>query len=115
MVEYAWYDNGKGRQVYRPVPEPKSDKRSSLAMPYFRQDSIEPCMGMDGKMHDTLSGYRKTLRPDGNPKGERYLELGNDSLPDFEAPKFDRKKRRDDIKRTIAEVKSGKATLSDGV
>ena len=76
---------------------------SSLSMPYFRQDAIQPCMGMDGKMHDTLSSYRKTLLPEGNPKGERYIELGNESLPDFKAPEFDRKKRREDIKRAISE------------
>jgi len=77
---------------------------SSLSMPYFKQDTITPCLGMDGKMHDTLSGYRKTLLPDGNPKGERYVELGNESLPDFKAPEFDRKKRRDDIRAAISSV-----------
>lgn len=77
---------------------------SPLSMPYFRQDAIQPCMGMDGKMHDTLSSYRKTLEPSGNPRGERYIELGNESLPDFKAPEFDRKKRREDIKRAISEV-----------
>lgn len=76
---------------------------SSLSMPYFRQDTIQPCMGMDGKMHDTLSSYRKTLLPSGNPKGERYVELGNESLPEFKAREFDRKKRREDIKRAISE------------
>lgn len=106
MREYAWFDNGEGRQVYRPIPQ-HSGKRSDLPTPYFRQDSIEPCRGMDGKMHDTLSGYRKTLRPDGNPRGERYVEIGNEPTPAYKAPEFDRKKRRDDIKRTIAEVKAG--------
>lgn len=91
------------------IPELVAEHRvrmgtSSLSMPYFRQDSIQPCMGMDGKMHDTLSSYRKTLEPSGNPKGERYIELGNESLPDFKAPEFDRKKRREDIKRAISEV-----------
>jgi len=104
MVEYAWYDIGNGRSVYRPVPVDKSGKRSDLATPYFRRDSIEPIMGMDGKMHDTLSGYRKTLLPDGNPRGERYHELGDSELPEFKAPEFDRKKRREDIKRAISEV-----------
>lgn len=108
MREWAWFDNGSGRQVYRPVPQHKDNKRSDLPSPYFRQDSIAPCLGMDGKMHDTLSGYRKTLRPDGNPKGERYVEIGNEPTPDYVAPTFDRKKRRDDIKRTLADVKAGK-------
>lgn len=29
MVEYAWYDNGKGRQVYRRVRKPRGG-RSTL-------------------------------------------------------------------------------------
>lgn len=77
---------------------------SNLACPYFKQDAIAPIRGMDGKMHDTLSSYRKTLLPSGNPRGERYVELGNESLPDFKAPEFDRKKRREDIKRAISEI-----------
>jgi hypothetical protein len=112
MVQYAWFDNGKGRQVYRPIPEPQEDKRSSLAMPYFRQDHIKPCLGADGKVYDTLSGYRKTLLPSGNPKGERYIELGNEQTKPYEAPKFDRKKRRDDIKAAIADVKNGNVPKS---
>lgn len=103
MSEYRWYSNGKGRSVYRPVPV-EHGVRSDLPVPYFRQDSIDPILGMDGKKHDTLSGYRKTLLPSGNPKGERYLELGNESLPDFKAPEFDRKKRREDIKRAISDI-----------
>lgn len=76
----------------------------ALACPVVIRDTIDPVIGMDGKMHDTLSSYRKTLLPSGNPRGERYVELGNDSLPDFKAPEFDRKKRREDIKRAISEV-----------
>ena len=76
----------------------------ALSCPAIRSDRIDPIMGMDGRMHDTLSGYRKTLLPDGNPRGERYHELGDSELPEFKAPEFDRKKRREDIKRAISEV-----------
>ena len=78
-----------------------------LACPYFKQDVIDPTRGMDGKMYETLSGYRKTLEPSGNPRGERYIEIGNEPTKAYEAPKFDRKKRRDDIKRAISDVKNG--------
>jgi len=80
---------------------------SSLACPYFKQDTIAPILGMDGRIYDTLSGYRKTLEPSGNPKGERYIEVGNEQTKAYEAPKFNRKQRREDIKRAISDVKNG--------
>lgn len=71
-------------------------------------DSIEPTWGADGKLHDSLSSYRKTLRPDGNPKGERFIEMGNEKPPKWKPPEFDRKTRRDDIRAGIADVKAGR-------
>lgn len=65
-------------------------------------------MGADGKMHDSLMSYRHSLTPEGNPKGERYLELGDQEMPKFEAPEFDRKERRDAIKKGIQDVKEGR-------
>jgi hypothetical protein len=59
-------------------------------------------------MHDSLSSYRRTLQPGGNPKGERYLELGDQELPPFKAPEFDRKTRREAIRAGIADVKAGR-------
>jgi putative FmdB family regulatory protein len=73
-----------------------------------RSDSIAPIMGADGKMHDSLSSYRATLKPEGNPRGERFHELGDTELPAFKAPEFDRKTRREAIKAGIADVKAGR-------
>jgi len=70
-------------------------------------DAIEPIRGADGKMHDSLSGYRRTLEPGGNPKGERYLEIGNEEMP-VVTKDFDRKQRRDDIKAGIEDVRNGR-------
>lgn len=81
--------------------------RSDLPMPFFKQDTIEPCRGMDGKMHDTLTGLRKTYEPSGNPKGKRYIEIGNEKLETYKAPEFDRKQRRDSIKQALHDVKTG--------
>lgn len=106
MSKYAWHTLSDGRQVYKKMEE-WHDRRSSLPIPYFRQDSIDPVRGMDGRMHDTLSGYRRTLRADGNPQGESYTEIGNEETKAYVAPEFDRKSRRNDIKRAIADVKNG--------
>lgn len=70
--------------------------------------AIEPTLGPDGKMHTSLASYRHACTPEGNPQGERYEELGNDSLPPFKAPEFDRKKRREDIRAGIQDVKEGR-------
>ena len=70
-------------------------------------DIIAPILGPDGQTHTSLSTYRASLKPDGNPQGERYLELGDHELP-HAPPKFDRKQRRDDIKAAIEDVKNGR-------
>lgn len=81
--------------------------KRQLSAPRIRSDHIEPLMGMDGKMHDSLASYRRTLRADGNPQGENYIELGNERLKPVEK-KFDRAKRREHIKEAIADVKAGR-------
>lgn len=105
----AWieYAPGKRRLVDLNAPQGVPVARSSFPAPALLKDSIEPCLGMDGKMHDSLSSYRKTLRADGNPMGETFTEIGNESLTPVEY-KFDRAERREDIKAALADVKAGK-------
>jgi putative FmdB family regulatory protein len=81
--------------------------RSNCA-PRVLSDSIEPTLGPDGKMHTSLASYRHSCTPEGNPRGERFAELGRDELPAFKAPQFDRKKRREAIKAGIQDVKEGR-------
>lgn len=83
-------------------------QRLIVAPMLARSDAIDPIRGADGRMHTSLSSYRASLRPDGNPKGERYVELGDQELPPFKAPEFDRKSRREAIKAGIADVKAGR-------
>lgn len=71
-------------------------------------DSIAPTMGADGRLHDSLASYRRSLTPSGNPKGERFLELGSDALPEHKPPPVDRRARRDAIKAGMADVKAGR-------
>lgn len=76
--------------------------------PMVLSDTIEPRYGADGKLHDSLSSYRHSLTPEGNPKGERYFELGNDPLPEFKPKESTEESRRDSIKKAIADVKAGR-------
>lgn len=78
-----------------------------VSAPRILSDYIEPCRGADGKMHDSLSSLRATYLPSGNPKGERYLELGDQQIKPTEH-KVDRKQRRDDIRAAIEDVKNGR-------
>lgn len=71
-------------------------------------DSIDPVFGADGKMHDSMASYKHSLTPEGNPQGERYHIVGDDKLPEYKPPKFDKAQRREDIKRAVADVKYGR-------
>lgn len=79
-----------------------------VSAPRVISDTIDPIRGADGKMHTSISSYRHSLTPDGNPRGERFTEMGNQELPAFEAPKFDRRERREHIKAGIEDVKNGR-------
>lgn len=104
----AWFIYSDGRKYLRKREREVCAARSSFPTPMLMKDTIDPIRGPDGNMHDSLSSFRRSCRPDGNPQGERYLELGNDSLPEFKAPEFDRKERRDAIRAGIADVKEGR-------
>jgi putative FmdB family regulatory protein len=112
---------GEGHRFERVVPlahftEPQAcdcgaPAQRQISAPRIVSDCIAPTRGADGKMHDSLSSYRHSLTPEGNPKGERYLELGDQDMPTFKAPEVDRKKRRDAIKAGIADVKAGRVPM----
>ena len=79
-----------------------------ISAPRVISDSMEPTLGPDGKMHTSLASYRHSCTAKGNPQGETYLELGREELPEFKAPEFDRRKRREDIRAGIQDVKEGR-------
>lgn len=87
MPEYAWFDNGKGRQVYRPVPVDTRAAKSDLATPYFTTDTLsEPLYsGADGKQYTSKSALRSSYKAANNPRGIEFLEVGNDTS--FNPPK----------------------------
>ncbi|MBO9580323.1 MAG: hypothetical protein J7498_05480 [Sphingobium sp.] len=106
-ADEAWFVFDDGRQLLRKVDREPNPARSTFPCPAIVRDSIEPILAMDGKMTDSLSHYRRTLRADGNPRGETYTEIGNESLPAFKAPEFDARQRRDDIHAAMADFKNG--------
>lgn len=73
-----------------------------------RSDNITPRMGADGKLHDSLASYRHSLTPEGNPKGERYFELGAGEKLTPKTYDYDPKQRRDDIRAALEDVKNGR-------
>lgn len=108
MTEKRWYKLADGREVYRAIPSVRSaGAGSSFPCPRFVKDEIEPTWGADGKQYTSMSAYRKTLLPSGNPRGERFVEYGNEPVPTYEAPKFDEAKRVETIKQAIHDVETG--------
>lgn len=106
-ADEAWFIYDNGRQYLRKREPAEPVARSSLPFPMIAKDTIEPTRGPDGRMHESLSSYRRSLRPDGNPQGERYIELGDESMKTVEQP-IDRRQRRDDIKAAIEDVRNGR-------
>lgn len=109
---------GKGHRFERMVPLCDFDapqacpcgsaaRRVLVAPRVARSDSIDPIRGPDGRMHDSLSSYRRSLEPAGNPQGERYHELGTEKVKPIERT-FDRGQRRDDIKAAFEDVRNGR-------
>ena len=104
----CWFVMSDGRRLLRKRERASPPARSRFPAPMILRDTMPPTLGPDGRMHDSVSSFRAACRPDGNPRGERYLELGDEELPAFKPPEFDPKARRDAIHAGIADVKNGR-------
>jgi putative FmdB family regulatory protein len=112
------YKCGEGHRFERMLPlarysEPQTcdcgaSARKLLCAPRILSDAIPPTYGADGKLHDSLSSYRHSMTPEGNPQGERYNEVERQQDARSLHTKPNRKQIRDDIERSIAEVKQGR-------
>lgn len=100
MTEYAWFDNGRGRQVYRPVPTARPAK-SDLACPMIAGDTMEatqhPC---DGRFYTSKARFRSETKAHG------CVEMGNDParLRMQDKPKPDRQAIRDTLQQARARL-----------
>lgn len=105
-MSFAWFDAGNGRKVYRRIKEPKAN-RSHLACPMLVRAFAEPVQSMaDGKWYDTPRDLERTYRADGNPRGEEFIQLGNETMPTVEVVP-DAKERRGHIKQAMHDVMTG--------
>lgn len=103
---FAWFDVGDGRKVFRRVRE-QSDSRSHLPCPMLVRSFAAPVQSMaDGKWYDTPRDLEKTYKPSGNPRGEEFISLGNETLPTVEYVP-DAAERRADIRQAVHDVMSG--------
>lgn len=80
-----------------------------ISAPRVLSDAMQPTYGADGQLHDSRSSYRRSLKPEGNARGETFHELApGEKLPDFKPPEFDRRQRRDDIRKSLIDVRDGR-------
>lgn len=104
MSEYAWFDNGRGRSVYRRVRNEAPPARSELPCPMVVSDAIEIRSMADGKIYTSKAALRASYLPSGNPSGERFIEIGNEALTPPPPPKPDRKAIRDSVGKALNRV-----------
>lgn len=104
MTEYAWFDKGDGRQVYRKVETGPAPKRSDLPTPMIITDTMDalqhPCTG---EMVTSKSAFRALTKAHG------CIEVGNDPARHRRPPKPkpDRKAIRDSISKAKARFSRG--------
>lgn len=102
----AWFDVGNGRKVFRPVRE-HSEGRSHLPCPMLIRSFAEPVQSMaDGKWYDTPRDLERTYRADGNPRGEEFIALGNETMPTVDYVPDDTE-RRQHIQQAMHDVMTG--------
>lgn len=102
MTEYAWFDRGDGRQVYRKVGGP-APKRSHLATPMVMTDTMDPTEHpCDGRHYTSKAAFRATTKAHG------CIEVGND--PARLRPRTrstpDKKAIRDSLDRAFAKARA---------
>lgn len=101
---YAKIDWSKDLTIERRPREPAT--RSGLPAPMIVVDTIEPTKSMaDGKYYTSKAAMRATYKPDGNPDGRRYIEVGNEKQDMNPKPYVpDQKAIGDAVDQALSEV-----------
>lgn len=85
MSEYAWFDCGNGRQVYRKVPEPVQT-RSHLSAPMLRPDGMADTWNpVDNKHYDSKSQYERAVKAAGAEIVGNDAGHWNQKRPEYKA------------------------------
>lgn len=109
-LEYAWFDDGRGRKTYRRIHAPNLN-RSNLPCPMLITDTIDPMQShADGKFYTSKQALRRTYRADGNPQGIEYVEVGNEQKPHIQKNGGivrDRTAARDAVEKALSAVERG--------
>lgn len=65
MTDYAWFDRGDGRKVYRKVPA-HAPQRSALPCPNIRADGMSDTWNpVNGQHYDSRSQYERAVKAAG--------------------------------------------------
>ena len=107
------YDRIKWTPLPAPVRKPKQVARSRLPIPMLIRDFDEPVQSMaDGKWYHSKAALARSHRASGNPHGQDFVELGNESVQ-WQEPVPDRAKDRRILRDSLAQIEAG--TFSDEV
>jgi hypothetical protein len=104
------YVYGKNGLVDKATGEPL--RLDPLGMPckplILVNDTMEPVKSMaDGKYYTSKAALRETYKPSGNPQGESYIEVGNESPTGLVKPKADPKGIQESIQKAVARYNNG--------
>lgn len=99
--EYAWFDVGEGRQVYRRVPDETPHARSHLPCPHVVSDQVEVRSMVDGKVYTSKRALRQSYRAKG------YIEVGDQEQKAPPKTKVDRKAVRASVERAFSKAGLG--------
>lgn len=95
------------KPVPRPLKRHMPAQRSTLACPMIVRTFTEPVQSMaDGRFYDTPRDLERTYRADGNPQGQEYIALGNETMKTTEYVP-DAAERRNNMREALHDVLSG--------
>lgn len=102
-MDFAWFDLGDGRSVFRRIDASPAPKRSSLPTPRIISDTMDPTEHVDGRFYESKAQYRAVTKANG------CIEIGNDPARFRQPakPKPDRQAKRDVIQRAEYMVRNG--------
>lgn len=97
-------------------PDNHARPEESILAPMVVRDEMEPTKSMvDGSIHTSKRGIRKTYEPSGNREGVKYQELGDDParLKPRKKPKIDKRGIRDSMAKAQARFDRGERTTDE--